>query len=118
MSDLTPKQRETFLLVTDYWFEHGRPATLRELCTALNITSLNGVVCHLRALVNKGYIERVTESDASRHAMYRPVRPEVRARITPALVQIGTTGGLASMTPTEYRAWLCEQLAELDRCLA
>lgn len=38
---------------------NGRPApTVREICDAFEIRSPNGVICHLRALVRKGWIER------------------------------------------------------------
>ena len=36
----------------------GRPPTFREIGKAFNISSPNGVVCNLKALEKKGYIQR------------------------------------------------------------
>lgn len=53
--DLTTRQRE----VLDLFRTTSPPPTVREMAEALGITSVNGVVCHLKALVRKGYLRRV-----------------------------------------------------------
>lgn len=55
-TDLTPRQRELLtFLVTE--LTGGRIPTIRSMGRHLGIGSPNGVVCHLRALQTKGYLE-------------------------------------------------------------
>jgi SOS-response transcriptional repressor LexA len=111
---MTPRQTLIYQFLLDYWFEHGRPATVREIGVAAGIVSPNGVMCHLHALVHKGYLERVELGADKRHAVYRPTAKEVLARAVPSGFLVGTVGGAVRMTRREYRAWLKEQLAALD----
>ncbi len=55
---LTPKQREIFDFIRHYIEENGYPPAIRDIGTAFDIKSPNGVMCHLRALQKKGFIHR------------------------------------------------------------
>src|SRR5438132_8921874 len=41
----------------------GSPPAIRDICEEFGISSPNGVMCHLKALEKKGYINRVTKKD-------------------------------------------------------
>ena len=53
---LTKRQRELLDLVIEHSKLYG--PTVRELCLAANISSPNGVACHLKALERKGFLRR------------------------------------------------------------
>jgi SOS-response transcriptional repressor LexA len=55
---LTERQAAALAAIADHVAVHGYAPTLRELMRALGIASPNGIVCHLKALVRKGYITR------------------------------------------------------------
>lgn len=57
---LTERQKQVLTLIAEAIQRDGFPPTLRELGTALDIRSTNGVNDHLRALELKGYIERMS----------------------------------------------------------
>lgn len=57
MPDLTDRQQQ----VLDYIKERmmlGQPASVRDICEHLGGVRVNAVVCHLKALERKGYINR------------------------------------------------------------
>ena len=54
-SQPTQKQQDFLDYIRDYIDEHGYSPTVRDLGQHFGI-SLNGVVCHLKALIKKGYI--------------------------------------------------------------
>jgi len=54
---LTGKQREILEYITGQ-VRQGCPPTLRQIGETFGIRSTNGVRCHLRALVRKGFIKR------------------------------------------------------------
>src|SRR5438128_11551661 len=65
MSDqasLTNRQQEILDFICQGIDERGFPPTVREIGTAFDIKSPNGVMCHLKALENKGMIKRETFS--------------------------------------------------------
>jgi repressor LexA len=55
---LTSKQRQIYEFIRDKIESRGYPPTVREIGVAFGIQSPNGVMCHLNALVKKGFIER------------------------------------------------------------
>jgi repressor LexA len=57
-SQLTPKQREIYEFIRQKIESRGYGPTVREIGEAFDITSPNGVMCHLNALVKKGLIIR------------------------------------------------------------
>ena len=54
--DLTDRQRQILRHLVLAYAEHGRPASIREVMRAAGIASPNGTVCHLDALIKKGYL--------------------------------------------------------------
>lgn len=58
MIELTPMQAEALQAIRDLTRERGYPPTVRELCTALEVSSPSTVHAHLGQLARKGYISR------------------------------------------------------------
>ena len=57
-SELTPRQAKVFKYIQKHIERFGYGPTVREIAGEFGIASPNGVVCHLDALVNKGFIVR------------------------------------------------------------
>ncbi len=66
MDALPPRQRELLDFVAAYSDQKGIPPTLREIGQALGIRSTNGVSDQVKALVKKGFLERVGDARTSR----------------------------------------------------
>ncbi len=64
---LTKRQREVYDFIRDKIRSRGYGPTVREIGAAFNISSPNGVMCHLKALEKKGLITR--EPNMSRAIM-------------------------------------------------
>jgi|LauGreDrversion4_2_1035121.scaffolds.fasta_scaffold191702_2 repressor LexA len=71
MKTLTPRQRQVLDFITDHICEHGFAPSIREICTAMEIKSTNGVSEHIETLCRKGYLVR----DAQRN-LARAIRPK------------------------------------------
>ncbi|MCB9687162.1 MAG: repressor LexA [Alphaproteobacteria bacterium] len=59
MEELSPRQREILDFVVAAVEQDGVVPSYREIGTALGIASTNAVSDHLKALIRKGYLERV-----------------------------------------------------------
>ena len=55
---LTARQTEVLNFIRGHCERAGYPPSIREIGDAMSIGSPNGVMCHMRALVTKGYIIR------------------------------------------------------------
>jgi repressor LexA len=55
---LTERQREVYEFIRDKIVNRGYGPTVREIGAEFNISSPNGVMCHLKALEKKGLIKR------------------------------------------------------------
>ena len=51
----------------------GFPPAIRDICTDFGISSPNGVMCHLKALETKGYINRVQKHKNNKRAQARGI---------------------------------------------
>jgi repressor LexA len=71
---LTSRQREVYEFIRDKIRHRGYGPTVREIGTQFNISSPNGVMCHLKALEKKGLIVR--EPNMSRAIMLATETPE------------------------------------------
>ncbi len=71
--DLTKRQHEILLFIFRSIERQGFPPTLREIGAEFAIKSTNGVNDHIKALVRKGYIERMGK-------MSRAIIPTQKAR--------------------------------------
>ncbi len=58
---LTDKQLKIYNFIRKHIESKGYPPAIRDICDAFGISSPNGVMCHLKALETKGYINRVTK---------------------------------------------------------
>lgn len=54
---LTDRQREVIEYIRSHIEEYKFPPSTREIGDALGIACSNGVVCHLKALKKKGYLD-------------------------------------------------------------
>ncbi|HPP75773.1 MAG TPA: LexA family transcriptional regulator, partial [Armatimonadota bacterium] len=59
---LTARQREVLEFVINFVSERGFPPSIREIGSAMQISSLRGVTVHLDALERKGWIRRENAS--------------------------------------------------------
>ncbi|MCB9678587.1 MAG: hypothetical protein H6737_26025, partial [Alphaproteobacteria bacterium] len=66
MDDLSPRQQEIFEFIRTVIDQRGVAPSYREIGTALGIGSTNAVSDHIKALVRKGFIERVGGRGAPR----------------------------------------------------
>lgn len=90
MDELPPRQKQLLDFVAAYQDQRGVPPTLREIGEALGIRSTNGVSDHIKALLKKGYLERVGEARSSRGVRISPnVRGGFRTEATVAVPVIG-----------------------------
>lgn len=53
---LTRRQRRVLRAVLDHTLRHAVPPTLREVCAAFGWASTNSAMCHVKALIRKGYL--------------------------------------------------------------
>ena len=64
-SELTARQKKIFNYIRRHIDKSGYGPTVREIAAAFDIASPNGVVCHLDALVQKGFIVRKARKSRS-----------------------------------------------------
>ena len=85
---LTPKQQRIYDFICERIEHRGYPPTIRDIGSAFDIKSPNGVMCHLKALESKGYINRVQKHKNQQRAQARGITiPGVSASVglrTPA----------------------------------
>lgn len=65
MGKLTKRQAEIFDYIKTSILENHCPPTVRQIGAKFGIRSPNGVMCHLKALEKKGYIERIESKSRS-----------------------------------------------------
>lgn len=64
MEELPRRQRDVLEFIAECVEERGVPPTYREIGDALGIGSTNGVADHVKALIRKGYLEKVGDGTA------------------------------------------------------
>jgi repressor LexA len=57
--ELTDKQKAIYDYIREHIETKGFPPAIRDICGEFGISSPNGVMCHLKALETKGYINRI-----------------------------------------------------------
>jgi repressor LexA len=70
---LTKKQTAIYNFIRKHIEEKGFPPAIRDICTEFGISSPNGVMCHLKALESKGYINRVQKHKNQQRAQARGI---------------------------------------------
>jgi repressor LexA len=78
MDQLTPRQASVFEFIKDKVQTRGYGPTVREIGEQFQISSPNGVMCHLRALEKKGLLRRVRKHDRA-IARAMELAPEITA---------------------------------------
>ncbi len=63
LKPLTAKQQKIFDFIRKYIEQNGYPPAIRDIGDHFGIVSPNGVMCHLKALKSKGYIQRDEKGD-------------------------------------------------------
>jgi repressor LexA len=96
MATLTSRQKQVYGFILDHLTRHGYPPTLQEIAAHLKVSGNLGVLRHLRALEQKGLIERTTGSS-------RGIRlPEQRTGRPVALPLVGAVrAGLPQLAVEE-----------------
>lgn len=54
--DLTRRQRDILLYIVEHLEATGQSPTIRAIGARFDISSPNGIVCHIDALIRKGYL--------------------------------------------------------------
>jgi repressor LexA len=70
---LTKKQQAIYNFIRKHIEEKGFPPAIRDICQEFGISSPNGVMCHLKALETKGYINRVQKHKNQQRAQARGI---------------------------------------------
>jgi repressor LexA len=70
---LTAKQQKIYNYIIKHIETKGFPPAIRDICTEFGISSPNGVMCHLKALEAKGYINRVQKHKNNKRAQARGI---------------------------------------------
>lgn len=70
---LTKKQHAIYNYIRKHIEMKGFPPAIRDICDAFHIKSPNGVMCHLKALETKQYIERVQKHKNNKRAQARGI---------------------------------------------
>ena len=94
---LTARQQEMLDYIERESRSAGVPPSIRQIGTALGITSTNGVRLHLQALQKKGYIRRSQRTSRGIVSLNRT--PITVSAPSPATVDIPILGRVAAGTP-------------------
>jgi repressor LexA len=70
---LTKKQQAIYNFIVKHIETQGFPPAIRDICKEFGISSPNGVMCHLKALESKGYINRVQKHKNQQRAQARGI---------------------------------------------
>ena len=72
MKKLTKRQHQVLDFICQRLLARKPPPSVRELMADMDITSTNGIRIHLKALENKGYIERIPYVARSIYVLHPP----------------------------------------------
>src|SRR5271165_1614291 len=70
---LTKKQMAIYNYIVKHIETKGFPPAIRDICHEFGISSPNGVMCHLKALETKGYINRIQKHKNLQRARARGI---------------------------------------------
>src|ERR1700756_5084685 len=107
-SQLTERQREIYDFIKGKIESRGYGPTVREIGSAFEIKSPNGVMCHLKALEKKGFIVRDGKSARAIRPMNR------RSRLGLPFKGLGAAGSPIQAESQDERLDLHELFAGPD----
>lgn len=99
MEDLSPRQRDVLDFISAAIAQRGLPPTYREIGDALNIRSTNGVADHVKALIRKGYIKKLTGDASAGLARGLQLTGAARSTERGAVTAVPIVGTVAAGTP-------------------
>lgn len=71
--DLTDRQREILRWIGDYARREGVSPSLRDIADAFGMGSTNSVMCHVKALIKKGYMRQAGRNKARSYVIAKEV---------------------------------------------
>jgi repressor LexA len=101
--DLSARQRAILDFFREWLDTNGVPPTYREIGHAMGIRSTNGVSDHVKALLRKGYLNRVGEGSRARSLVLTDkalaAGPQTPERALDDMVEVGVFGRVAAGMP-------------------
>ena len=97
MENLTKRQEDTLKFVKEYIVAHGYPPTVREIATAIDVSSPATVQSHLDRLADKGYIKKGSNKNRTIELM---VDNEYMHK-TEEIVEVPLLGKITAGSPIE-----------------
>jgi repressor LexA len=117
--ELSPRQREILEFVNSHVDQHGYPPTVREIGSAVGLTSPSTVHAHLARLESAGLIRRdptkpraleVIEGGRSRERSTVVVEPPARTNVLPLMGDVAAGTGLVADQQIEDMVAVPDQL--------
>ena len=99
MTDLSPRQRDVLDFIQATISQHNLPPTYREIGDALGISSTNGVADHVKALVKKGYLKKVSRGAPGGVARGLMLTAKSQSRRRGAVISVPLIGTVAAGVP-------------------
>jgi SOS-response transcriptional repressor LexA len=84
-SNLTDRQTELLDFIRSYTAEHGYSPSTRDIGDGMGIASPNGVLCHIRALIKKGALQKVIINGRALGRSFKIVGEDPTKRIVAAV---------------------------------